>query len=269
MADKSETENPGPQLTADAGPFVPEGRVGSSLDLNPNGDPERTDKGDRQNRSIATRFQKGKSGNPKGRPKKVTPDPDTSPGDILQAIDNEEAVIVIGGKRWYVTTAEVHFLQLFDKSGRGDLEAAKLIKDMAVKYFGPEAEGPSETRFLVVPDEDLEPKANKKTSALPESGELKNDRPRASRRRPTAIQQSFAVGYLFRKVANQEVVVDVYGTRTKMTRWDAYVRRIYMMALEGNTKAAKLLDQLRKQFPGKALPGDPITFLIREEDARL
>jgi hypothetical protein len=39
--------------------------------------------------------------------------------------------------------------------------------------------------------------------------------------------------------------------------------------LEQNTGAAKLLDQLRKKFPGKALPGAPITMIISEADAML
>jgi hypothetical protein len=41
------------------------------------------------------------------------------------------------------------------------------------------------------------------------------------------------------------------------------------MALNKNNSAARLLDKLRKQFPGELLPGDPITILITEEDARL
>lgn len=262
MTYKSEEENRGPRLTVNAGPIEPEDQVRSGVDLNSNGDREQTDKVDSKNRSIATRFQKGKSGNPKGRPKKVAANPDTSPGDILQAIDNEEVVVVIGGKRRYVTTAEAHFLQLFDKSSEGDLEAAKLIKDMAVKYLGPEAEGPSATHFLVMPDDYFSnPEAYKKATGPEKKGRWHGPRPKA-------IQQPFAAGYLFRKVAYQEVVFDVYGIRTKMTRWDAYARRICMMALEGNIKAAKLLDQLRKKFPGKALPGDPITFIISEDDAK-
>jgi hypothetical protein len=54
-----------------------------------------------------------------------------------------------------------------------------------------------------------------------------------------------------------------------MSRWDTYVRQIYNMALSKDVSAARLLDQLRRQFPGDLLPGDPITFYITEDDARL
>jgi hypothetical protein len=37
-------------------------------------------------------------------------------------------------------------------------------------------------------------------------------------------------------------------------RWDAYVRQIR------NGSAARLLDQVRRQFPGDLLPGDPVFF---------
>ena len=47
------------------------------------------------------------------------------------------------------------------------------------------------------------------------------------------------------------------------------IRQIYTMALNKDNGAAKLLDQLRTQFPGEALPGDPITFIISESDAEL
>ena len=54
-----------------------------------------------------------------------------------------------------------------------------------------------------------------------------------------------------------------------MSRWDACVRQIYNMALSKDNSAARLLDQLRRQFPGDLLPGDPVTFLITEDDAKL
>jgi len=110
-----------------------------------------------------TRFQKGKSGNPSGRPKTVAQPLD--PGSVLQSIDNEEIVLVVDGKRKRMPMAEIHFRQVFSKAIKGDLAAAKLIATMAAKYFGPEAEGPSDTRFVVMPDEYFsrsEAKAKKK-----------------------------------------------------------------------------------------------------------
>jgi hypothetical protein len=100
---------------------------------------------------VETRFKKGQSGNPRGRPKKITQE--LHPGKILQSIDNEEIVVNVDGKRKRMPKAEIHFRQLFTKAIRGDLTAARLISKMAKKYFGPEAEGPSETEFIIVPNE--------------------------------------------------------------------------------------------------------------------
>ena len=98
-----------------------------------------------------TRFQKGKSGNPSGRPKKRAPQKDT--GKILQRIDNEEIVLTVNGRRKRMLKAEVLFQQMFSKAIKGDLGSAKLIAKMAAKYFGPEAQGPSEVRFEIRPDD--------------------------------------------------------------------------------------------------------------------
>lgn len=84
----------------------------------------------------ATRFQKGKSGNPSGRPKERTPALDA--GIILEAIDNEEITVKIDGKRKRMTKAEIQFRQLFTKAIKGDLPAARLIVKMASGYFAPE-----------------------------------------------------------------------------------------------------------------------------------
>ena len=99
---------------------------------------------------VETRFQKGTSGNPNGRPKKDPPALD--PGKVLQEMDNEEIVLAVDGKPKSMPTAEIHFRQLFTKAIKGDLTTARLVANMAAKYFGPEAEGPGETRFIVVPD---------------------------------------------------------------------------------------------------------------------
>lgn len=86
------------------------------------------------------------------------------------------------------------------------------------------------------------------------------------RRQP---QSQVSVGSLFRKVAKEHIQLEVDGATVRMSLWDAYMRQIYTMALNKNHGAARLLDQLRRQFPGDLPPGDPITFLIYEEDAGL
>ena len=95
---------------------------------------------------VATRFQKGTSGNPSGQPKKV-PQP-LDPGIILESIDNEEIVVIDNGKRKRMTKAEIQFRQLFTKAIRGDLKAARLIVNMAAKYFAPEVRGPQELELI-------------------------------------------------------------------------------------------------------------------------
>lgn len=65
------------------------------------------------------------------------------------------------------------------------------------------------------------------------------------RGRPRQNQQQVSVGSLFRKVAGEQVPIEVDGNRTAMSRWDVYVRQIYTMALNKNNTAARLLDQLK------------------------
>jgi hypothetical protein len=102
---------------------------------------------------IETRFKKGQSGNPSGKPRKTAQKLDL--GRVLQAIDNEEMVVEIDGKSIRMSKVEIHFRQLFNKAIKGNLKEARLIAKMAVKYFGPEAEAAPVTQFLVVPDEIL------------------------------------------------------------------------------------------------------------------
>ena len=74
---------------------------------------------------------------------------------------------------------------------------------------------------------------------------------------------------MFRKVARERISIEVGGKRIKISYWNAYVRQIYTMALNKNNTASRLLEQLRRHFPGGLLPGDPIYFLIDEEDTKL
>ena len=110
---------------------------------------------------------------------------------------------------------------------------------------------------------------NKGNRTAPRNTQFKKGRSGNPKGRPKQTVPQVSTGSLFRKVAKEQISIEIEGTQYKMSRWDAYVRQIYNMALNKNSSAARLLDQLRRQFPGDLLPGDPLTFLITEDDAKL
>jgi hypothetical protein len=196
---------------------------------------------------IATRFKKGVCPNLLGRGgKKKTQKLD--PGQILQAIDNEAIMVNVEGERKRMRKAEINFRQLFTKAIKGSLPDARTIAKMAAQYFGPEAEGPSETFFIIVSD------TKGKPSRKLDPG-----------KRGQTLRQVSA-GSLFRKVAMEKIQIE--GIQSKMPRVEAYMRQIQTMALNKNGSAALLLDRLRRQFPGDLRPGDPITLRISENQAK-
>ena len=59
-----------------------------------------------------------------------------------------------------------------------------------------------------------------------------------------AQDNDVVAGFLFRKVAREQVSIEFMGNKILMSRFDAYLRSVCLFALK-NTSAAQLLDQLR------------------------
>lgn len=75
-----------------------------------------------------TRFQKGKSGNPRGRPAGSK-----NLSTVIQEALAETVVVIEGGRRVKKTKLEVAFAQLANKAASGDLKAV----DMVCKFHAP------------------------------------------------------------------------------------------------------------------------------------
>ena len=72
---------------------------------------------------LHTRFKKGQSGNPRGRPKKNLP-------ALLVAALNEPVFVTIDGERRKITKREAVITQLVNKSASAELRATKMLIDM-------------------------------------------------------------------------------------------------------------------------------------------
>jgi Family of unknown function (DUF5681) len=101
----------------------------------------------------------------------------------------------------------------------------------------------------------------------PKDSRFKKGKSGNPRGRPKGRRTS--VSYLFRKVASEQIEIEVDGGKVMMTHLEALLRRIQMMALNKDAGAARLLDQIRRQFPGPPAAGDKIIFEISEDDARV
>jgi hypothetical protein len=72
---------------------------------------------------LDTRFKKGQSGNPRGRPKKDLP-------GLLVAPLNEPVFVTTSGRRRKITKREVIVTQMVNESAGANLRATKMLIDM-------------------------------------------------------------------------------------------------------------------------------------------
>jgi hypothetical protein len=72
---------------------------------------------------LHTRFKKGQSGNPRGRPKKDLP-------GLLVAALNEPVFVTTNGRRRKITKREAIVTQMVNESAGANLRATKMLIDM-------------------------------------------------------------------------------------------------------------------------------------------
>lgn len=96
-----------------------------------------------------TQFEKGKSGNPKGRPK-GTPDLKT----IVRKLLSSQVTITASGKKKKVSTLTATVMRLNEKALKGDMRAIEKLLSLA-SDMAAELEAQKESRSLTARDAEI------------------------------------------------------------------------------------------------------------------
>jgi Family of unknown function (DUF5681) len=103
----------------------------------------------------------------------------------------------------------------------------------------------------------------------PKGSQFKKGQSSHSQGRPRQAARPVSAAYLFRKVATEPVEIDLDDRTVVMTRWEALLRQIHTLALNKDASAARLLHQIRRQFPGNAAPGDRHILVVSDNDMKI
>ena len=103
----------------------------------------------------------------------------------------------------------------------------------------------------------------------PKNGQFKKGQSGNPKGRPKKASQPVSTAYLFRKIANERVVVEAKSRKEIMTHWEALARMVQNLALSKDPSAARLLHQMRKKFPGRAAPGGKNILVVSDDDMKV
>jgi hypothetical protein len=103
----------------------------------------------------------------------------------------------------------------------------------------------------------------------PPIGQFKKGQSGNPKGRPTKASEPASAAYLFRKVANEMVVLNSASGEQSMTHWEALARQVQKLALNKDASAARLLYRMKKAFPGKGMPVGTVIWVVGEESLDL
>ena len=98
---------------------------------------------------VHTRLQKGKSGNPKGRPRGMK-----NMSTLLSTALNASIVVVANGRRKKITKREAIVTQLVNKSAAADLKATQIVLAM-LRDLECQADDPGEATVFTEADQEI------------------------------------------------------------------------------------------------------------------
>jgi hypothetical protein len=98
---------------------------------------------------LHTRFQKGKSGNPKGRPRGKK-----NMSTLLSTALNASIVVVANGRRKKITKREAIVTQLVNKSAAADLKATQIVLSM-LRELESQDDGPADPAVFTEADHEI------------------------------------------------------------------------------------------------------------------
>ena len=98
---------------------------------------------------VHTRFQKGKSGNPKGRPRGMK-----NMSTLLSTALNASIGVVANGRRKKITKREAIVTQLVNKSAAADLKATQIVLAM-LRDLECQADDPGEATVFTEADQEI------------------------------------------------------------------------------------------------------------------
>ena len=103
----------------------------------------------------------------------------------------------------------------------------------------------------------------------PKGSQFKKGQSGHQKGRPRQAARPVSTAFVFRKVATEPVAIEVDGRTAVMTRWEALLRQFHTLALNKDGSAARLLHQIRRQFPGNAAPADRHILVVSDNDMKL